>query len=266
MADRRIDANPELQALAGTEVIPAQAMSGGTDTASNPVGPGDDIKIKTATLAPWLFALPLNLAKGDDIASASTTDIAAATGNYLHITGTTTITALGTAPSGATRLVVFDGALTLTHHATSLILPTGANITTAAGDCAVFVSEGSGNWRCVVYQRADGRALAQGISIVSTVSSNTITPSADTDLVRPSSTLSAGLTIANPSGTPSDGWSFVVELLDNGTARSLTWGSNYKNDMATLPTTTTAGKRLEVGFSYNASAGELRCKFSQVQP
>lgn len=159
MANRRFNDNPELQALAGTEVIPAQAMSGGTDTASNPVAPGDDIKIKASTLAPWLAALPLNLAKGADIASAATTNIAAATGNYLHITGTTTITGLGTAPAGAPRVVVFDGALTLTHHATSLILPAGANIATAAGDCAVFVSEGSGNWRCMVYQRASGRAL-----------------------------------------------------------------------------------------------------------
>src|SRR5688572_28653020 len=38
--------------------------------------------------------------KGADIASAGTTNIAAATGDYVHITGTTTITALGTAAAG----------------------------------------------------------------------------------------------------------------------------------------------------------------------
>jgi hypothetical protein len=93
-------------------------------------------------------------AKGADIASATTTDISGATGNYLDVTGTTTITALGTAPAGAERTVQFDGALTLTHNATSLILPGGANITTAAGDVAVFVSEGSGNWRMTDYSVA----------------------------------------------------------------------------------------------------------------
>ncbi|MCM2313223.1 MAG: DUF2793 domain-containing protein [Steroidobacteraceae bacterium] len=102
----------------------------------------------------------LNEAKGADIASAATTDIGAATGNFVHVTGTTTITALGTAQAGTRRVVRFAGALTLTHNATSLILPTGANITTAANDCAVFVSEGSGNWRCTSYQKADGTALA----------------------------------------------------------------------------------------------------------
>jgi hypothetical protein len=104
----------------------------------------------------------VNDAKGTDIASAGTTNIAAATGNYVVVTGTTTITALGTAQAGAVRIVRFSGALILTHNATSLILPTTANITTAAGDVAVFVSEGSGNWRCTGYLRANGQALAGG--------------------------------------------------------------------------------------------------------
>lgn len=103
-----------------------------------------------------------NESKASNIASAGTTDIGAASAPFLHVTGTTTITALGTVQAGTRRIVVFDGILILTHNATSLILPTGANITTAAGDVAVFVSEGSGNWRCVNYTRADGTALAGG--------------------------------------------------------------------------------------------------------
>lgn len=110
----------------------------------------------------------LNEAKGANIASATTTDIGAATGNYVHITGTTAITGLGTIQAGTRRKVVFDGILTLTHNATSLILPTGANITTAAGDCAEFESEGSGNWRCTSYERADGTALTTVTSSLAT--------------------------------------------------------------------------------------------------
>lgn len=102
------------------------------------------------------LAKALNGAKGTDLASASTTDIGAATGNYVVVTGTTTITALGTIGAGAWRIVEFAGALTLTHNATSLILPNGTNITTAAGDIALFVSKGSGNWKCVNYQKATG--------------------------------------------------------------------------------------------------------------
>jgi hypothetical protein len=104
-----------------------------------------------------------------DVASASTTDIGAADSQYVRITGTTTITGLGTAAAGVVRDVLFGGALTLTHNATSLILPSGADITTAAGDTALFRSEGSGNWRCVRYQRADGTALLGGVDGTTTI-------------------------------------------------------------------------------------------------
>jgi len=89
--------------------------------------------------------------KGADIASATTTDLSAATGDFVDVTGTTTITALGTSAAGVERTVRFTGALTLTHNATSLILPGAVNITTVANDRAIFRSLGSGNWLCVDY-------------------------------------------------------------------------------------------------------------------
>jgi hypothetical protein len=91
------------------------------------------------------------------IASAATTTIGGVPATWssnMTITGTTTITAFDTVADGIIRNVTFAGALTLTHNATSLILPTGANITTVAGDCAVLKSLGGGNWRCLSYQGA----------------------------------------------------------------------------------------------------------------
>jgi len=123
---------------------------------SNQTVAGD--KTFTGTMA--MTSKPMNQAKGSDLASATTVNIGAGTGNFIHITGTTTITAFDTVQAGVERSVVFDGILTLTHNATSLILPTGANITTAADDTAIFRSEGSGNWRCISYERADGTALS----------------------------------------------------------------------------------------------------------
>jgi hypothetical protein len=92
------------------------------------------------------------------VASASTADIGAAAGNYVSVTGTTTITALGTVQAGTRRTVRFAGALTLTHNGTSLILPGAANIVTVAGDIAVFISLGSGNWFCAAFQRVSSVA------------------------------------------------------------------------------------------------------------
>jgi len=97
--------------------------------------------------------------KGADIASATTTDLSTATGDFVDVTGTTTITGLGTLAAGIERTVRFTGALTLTHNATSLILPGAANITTAANDRAIFRSLGSGNWICISYNKASGAAV-----------------------------------------------------------------------------------------------------------
>ena len=93
------------------------------------------------------------------VASASTTDIGALDAGSLDVTGTTTITGLGTVSAGVRKLLTFAGVLTLTHNATSLKLPTSANIATAAGDTALFESLGSGNWNCLVYHRKTGAPL-----------------------------------------------------------------------------------------------------------
>lgn len=100
--------------------------------------------------------------QGSDIASAGT--ISFGEGGYFNITGTTTITDIdfGTDKAGRKAWVQFAGILTLTHNASTLILPTGANITTAAGDTACFVSEGADAVRCVAYSRASGAALVGG--------------------------------------------------------------------------------------------------------
>lgn len=99
--------------------------------------------------------------KGSDIASATTTDIGAVAGLFHDITGTTTITGLGTVAAGIWKVLQFDGALTLTHNASSLILPGAANITTAAGDVGIFFSLGSGNWICIGWLPASAAALTK---------------------------------------------------------------------------------------------------------
>jgi hypothetical protein len=133
-----------------------------TTAASNQPDSGD-----TATIQADLQAIQAGvryMRAQDTIASATTCDLGSKNAESLTITGTTTITALGTVSAGIIKRVTFSGALTLTYNATSLILPSGANITTAAGDCAVFESLGSGNWRCTSYTKANGNALAGSLS------------------------------------------------------------------------------------------------------
>jgi hypothetical protein len=61
---------------------------------------------------------------------------------------------------GQFKILTFSGALTLTYNSGSLILPTSANITTAAGDVGAFVYLGSGNWKALFYAPATGAALS----------------------------------------------------------------------------------------------------------
>lgn len=88
-----------------------------------------------------------------DVASAATCDIGAIHAGRIQVTGTTTITSFGTSLNKV-RFVRFAASLKITYNATSLILPGSNNLTTGAGDTAIFASDGSGNWRCLNYTRS----------------------------------------------------------------------------------------------------------------
>ena len=101
--------------------------------------------------------------KGSDISSATSLTLGK-DGNLFDVTGTTTITSIGTQGIGSHITLHFDGALTFTHHATDLILPGAANITTAAGDIATLYEYASGDWRCVNYTKASGESVIVNIT------------------------------------------------------------------------------------------------------
>jgi len=61
------------------------------------------------------------------------------------------------------------------------------------------------------------------------------------------------LTVNAPTGSPVDGNKLMFRILDNGTARTISWNATYTNIGVTLPTTTTASKTIYVGSIYNAT-------------
>lgn len=146
---------------AGTKVVVL------TQTAANTTpGLAADVLTGTDAVKPLTAdALAALWEQGSDVASAGT--ISLGEGGYFNITGTTTITDIDFATDKAGRhaWVKFAGALTLTHNASTLILPGGANITTVAGDTACFISEGSDVVRCVVYSRAGLQVFPVGADI-----------------------------------------------------------------------------------------------------
>ena len=98
------------------------------------------------------IVIPTQSSLGTNIASAATTNIGTTgTKDSVHITGTTTITSLGTSVTGTIRTVIFDNSLTLTYNATKIIFPNAVNIITEPGDVFVFLCEDGTNakWRCL---------------------------------------------------------------------------------------------------------------------
>jgi hypothetical protein len=149
----------------------ASALTGLTTATNTPVVAADSLLIAVGKLQAQVSAAlpkvggtltgPINDATIQTIPSATTVDLGVATSNVVAISGTIAITSFGTIAAGARRTVRFLGAMVLTYNVTSLILPTGANITTAANDTAEFVSLGGGNWFCLRYTLANGKALAK---------------------------------------------------------------------------------------------------------
>ena len=140
-------------ALTGGEIVAGGIVSGYYDGTYHVL-----LDDKTAAFGP-----------ATNLASATTTDLGTISSRNVAITGTTTITGLGSSASTDRPLyfIRFTGALTFTHNVTSLILPGSANITTAAGDSAIMEYLGSGNWRCRNYQKIDGKALVETSEIPS---------------------------------------------------------------------------------------------------
>ncbi len=86
----------------------------------------------------------------------------------------------------------------------------------------------------------------------SQASTATLTPEIDTYDVFRLSAQAAALTIANHvTSTPADGEQMRISILDNGTARAISFGTNYvARGGVALPTTTTISKLMTLGFEW----------------
>jgi hypothetical protein len=83
-------------------------------------------------------------------------------------------------------------------------------------------------------------------------SSATVTATSTNDIV----TITAqaeGLTLANPTGAFTEGQSLIFRIKDNGTARTIGYGANFRAIGVTAPTTTVANKTTYIGCIFNST-------------
>ena len=116
-----------------------------------------DIGITVASTAANTFTGLQNFAAGADIASATTLDLTAATGNTVVITGTTTTTGF-TMVDGQQMILLPSGAWPITFHATTANINGGVSYTCAAGDRILAFKDLAGVIRVSVIKQ-DGTAV-----------------------------------------------------------------------------------------------------------
>jgi hypothetical protein len=136
------------ETVAGDKTLSGNNTHSGTQTVSGAVTQSGTFTMSGKSMY-WV--------KGGDLASANPL-VMDSDGNYFDVTGTTGFASM-TVPAGMLFTLQFDGILTLTHHATNLNLPGGANITTAAGDRLIGFATAANTVHVVSYTRADGKPV-----------------------------------------------------------------------------------------------------------
>ena len=163
----------------------------------------NDIALDTALALSHDSTGYFNPTVGSDV--ASTNALTLGTGNIFDITGTTAITSIGTKGTGYIVWLQFDGILTLTHHATDLILPDDSNITTAAGDVACLYEYASADWRLISYSRSDATSgvlsVANGGTGATTLTDGGILLGSGTSAITAMSVLADGSIIVGDGAT-----------------------------------------------------------------
>ena len=91
-----------------------------------------------------------------NLQSAGVVSIGFASALNITISGNVAIQTFDDATEGTLRWIVFNGAMTLVHNPSAIVLPGAANLTTAFGDSALFKCTGGSRWICLHYMRASG--------------------------------------------------------------------------------------------------------------
>jgi len=126
---------------------------------------------------------------------------------------------------------------------------------------ATSVSVGAADWKLITLDADDLGSMAFESAtdyqlvdprVQTVTSAGTVTPTNENDLVVITAQAEA-LLIANPSGTMVQGQALIVRIKDNGTARAISYGSNYRAVGVILPTTTVINKTIYLAMIWNAT-------------
>lgn len=189
-----------------------------------------------------------------------------ADGDVLYLSPTTAGSLTNIKPTGATGHIVVIGYVEYAHAVHGKIyvkIMNGweldelhnvyINTGTLANNDALIYESSTQLWKNKTIATALGYTPASYTPRVQSVTSSaSVTPTSLNDLVKITAQ-AAALTLVNPSGTWDEGQSLMIRIKDNGTARAITFDTNYRAIGVTLPTTTTISKTTYIGIIYNST-------------
>ena len=93
----------------------------------------------------------------------------------------------------------------------------------------------------------------------------TLTPASDDVDIAELTAQAQALTIANPTGTPTNGQGLLIKITDNGTARALSYGTQYRACGVAKATTTTLGKTMYIPCIWDSADSKWDTFQAQVE-
>ena len=186
-----------------------------------------------------------------------------ADGDVLYLSPTTAGKLTNVKPTGLTGHIVVLGYVEYAHAVHGKIyvkIMNGweldelhnvyVNPTTLANNDVLTYESSSSLWK--------NKPFAFIPNVQSVTSAATVTPTTLNDEVVVTAQAVA-LALANPTGTALQGKSLIIRIKDNGTARAITYDTQYRAIGITLPTTTVISKTVYLGFIYNSTDTKWDC-------
>lgn len=160
MANIRFSDKPQLAILVGTEAIPAQAIDGGTDTDSNAVAAGNDIRIPLDQLAAFCAAYRSTVT-AIEVSAAGAVELDYSLGDYFVVTLGANVSGVTItnppAAGGSIRVRIIQDAT----GGRTLVLPTSGKAITGS-DAAI---QSAANAQTVLHLTTDDGGTSWGYSM-----------------------------------------------------------------------------------------------------
>jgi len=233
------NASHTLNIKPGSDITANRTLTLTTGDADRTISVGGDLTTAAAFITSGANSLTLTTTGATNVTLPTTGTLATLTGSEAF----TNKTYNGLTVTSST------GTLTIANGKTF----TASNSLTLAGtDATTITFQGTDTYvgRTTTDTLTNKRITSR---VQSVTDAATITPNADSNDCVDITAIAQAFTIANASGTPTNFQKLIIRIKDNGTARAITWGTDYVAGGVALPSTTVLSKIMTCGFLYNTA-------------